>query len=107
MKLLNIVLLMNEKIKKALVSLLNEEVVVTSWGITNININDTSVRFEVSGFLYKGKVELTPCESGYIIKLDNAENIHCQLEELVRTLDTRIERGESYESQLQEWLSSK
>ena len=107
MKLLNIVLLMNEKIKKALVYLLNEEIVVTSWGITNININDTSVRFEVSGFLYKGKVELTPCESGYIIKLDNAENIHCQLEELVRTLDTRIERGESYESQLQEWLSSK
>ena len=98
---------MNEKIKKALVYLLNEEIVVTSWGITNININDTSVRFEVSGFLYKGKVELTPCESRYIIKLDNAENIHCQLEELVRTLDTKIERGESYESQLQEWLSSK
>ena len=98
---------MNEKIKKALVYLLNEDIVVTSWGITNININDTSVRFEVSGFLYKGKVELTPCESGYFIKLDNTENIHCQLEELVRTLDTKIERGESYESQLQEWLSSK
>ena len=106
MKLLNIVLLMNEKIKKALVSLLNEEIVVTSWGITNININDTSVGFEVSGFLYKGKVELSSCESGYSIKLDNADIIECSFEELVRTLDKKIERSENYKFQLQEWLES-
>ena len=97
---------MNDKIKKALVSLINEEIVVTSWGITNIIINDTSVGFEVSGFLYKGKVELSICESGYSIKLDNADIIQCSLEELVRTLDTKIERSENYESQLREWLDT-
>ena len=47
---------MNEKIKKALVCLLNEEVIVTSWGVTNLNINDTSFMFEVSGFLFQGKL---------------------------------------------------
>lgn len=97
---------MNDKIKKALVSLLNEDIIVTSWGITNIIINDTSVGFEVSGFLYKGKVKLYPCESGYSIKLENADTVQCSLEELIRTLDTKIERSENYECRLQEWLDS-
>ena len=51
---------MNKKIKKALVCLLNEEAIVISWGITNLNINDTSFVFEVSGFLFQGKVEVIP-----------------------------------------------
>lgn len=98
---------MNEKIKKALVCLLNEEVIVTSWGITNLNINDTSFMFEVSGFLFQGKVEIIPCESGYRIKLNNVEIATCSLEELVRTLDSKIERVDNYESLIQEWLDSK
>ena len=98
---------MNEKIKKALVCLLNEEVIVTSWGITNLNIKDTSFMFEVSGFLFQGKVEMIPCESGYSIKLNNAEIATCSLEELVRTLDSKIERVDNYESLIQEWLGSK
>lgn len=98
---------MNEKIKKALVCLLNEEVIVTSWGVTNLNINDTSFMFEVSGFLFQGKVEVIPCESEYSIKLDNAEITKCSLEELVSTLDSKIERVDNYESQLQEWLGNK
>ena len=98
---------MNKKIKKALVCLLNEEAIVISWGITNININDTSFVFEVSGFLFQGKVEVIPCESGYSIKLNNAEITKCSLEELVSTLDSKIEKMDNYESQLQEWLGNK
>lgn len=98
---------MDEKIKKALVCLLNEEVIVSSWGVTNLNINDMSFMFEVSGFLFQGKVEVIPCESGYSIKLNNAEITKCSLEELVRTLDSKIERVDNYESLLQKWLDSK
>lgn len=98
---------MNEKIKNALVCFLNEEIIVTSWGVTNLNINDTSFMFEVSGFHFQGKVEVIPCESGYSIKLNNAEITKCSLEELVRTLDSQIERVDNYESLLQEWLDSK
>lgn len=98
---------MDEKIKKALVCLLNEEVIVSSWGVTNLNINDISFMFEVSGFLFQGKVEVIPCESGYSIKLNNAEITKCSLEELVRTLDSKIERVDNYESLLQKWLDSK
>lgn len=97
---------MNEKIKKALVCLLNEEVIVTSWGVTNLNISDTSFVFEVSGFLFQGKVEVIPCKSGYSIKLGNAKITKCSLEELVNTLDSKIERVDNYESQLQEWLGN-
>lgn len=98
---------MNKKIKIALVCLLNEEAIVISWGITNLNINDTSFVFEVSGFLFQGKVEVIPCESGYSIKLNNAEITKCSLEELVSTLDSKIEKMDNYESQLQEWLGNK
>ena len=98
---------MNKKIKKALVCLLNEEAIVISWGITNLNINDTSFVFEVSGFLFQGKVEVIPCESGYSIILNNAEITKCSLEELVSTLDSKIEKMDNYESQLQEWLGNK
>ena len=98
---------MNKKIKKALVCLLNEEAIVISWGITNLNINDTSFVFEVSGFLFQGKVEVIPCESGYSIKLNNAEITKCSLEELVSTLDSKIEKMDNYEFQLQEWLGNK
>jgi len=38
---------MNEKTKKALISLLNEEVTVASWGITNLAIKDTCFEFFV------------------------------------------------------------
>lgn len=96
---------MDEKIKKALVCLLKEEIVVTSWGITKINVNGTSFDFEVSGFLYKGKVVVIPCESGYKIELGNIEIIQCSLQELVKTLDSKIERAENYEPQLHEWFA--
>lgn len=66
-----------------------------------------SFMFEVSGFLFQGKVEVIPCESGYSIKLNNAEITKCSLEELVRTLDSKIERVDNYESLLQKWLDSK
>ena len=85
----------------------HEEAIVISWGITNLNINDTSFVFEVSGFLFQGKVEVIPCESGYSIKLNNAEITKCSLEELVSTLDSKIEKMDNYESQLQEWLGNK
>ena len=98
---------MDEKIKNALVCLLNEEVIVSSWGVTNLNINDMSFMFEVSGFLFQGKVEVIPCESGYSIKLNNADITKCSLEELVRTLDSIIESVDNYESLLQKWLDSK
>jgi hypothetical protein len=99
---------MNKNIKKALVYLLNEEVIVTSWGISNINIEDTSIGFEVSGFIYQGKVQVSLYnDDGYKINFDTGESVICSIEELTKTLDSKIERTENYESCLREWMDCK
>ena len=97
---------MNIKIKKALVSLLNEEVMVASWGITNTKITDTSIEFEVSGFIYQGKIQLKPLDDSYNILFDTGESINCSLNDLVKTLDYKIEKTDNYESFLKEWLEN-
>lgn len=98
---------MNKNIKKALVSLLNKEVKVASWGITNIHIFDTSFDFEVSGFIYNGKVQVKLVDDSYKIYFDTGETINCSLDDLVKTLDSKIEKTDNYESLLQEWLGCK
>lgn len=98
---------MNEKIKNALVYLLNEEVKVASWGITNINITDTTIDFEVSGFIYQGKVQVMSIDNGYEINFDTGDSINCSLDDLAETIDLKIERTENYESLLQDWLAPK
>ena len=98
---------MNETIKKAVVCLLNEEVVVTSWGISNISIKEVSIEFDVSGFLYQGNVKVIPIKSGYRIFFNNDEYLDCSLEELVKTLDSKIEKSDNYEADLRDWLVRK
>ena len=55
---------MNKKIKELLVELLMHETVVGSWGVTEINIGENEVSFRVSGFNYKGIVQLR-CNDEY------------------------------------------
>ena len=50
---------MNEKIKKTLIILLNDELIVASWGISNITINESYFEFIVSGIIYQGKVSIS------------------------------------------------
>lgn len=98
---------MNETIKKALVCLLNEEIVVTSWGICNICIQEASIEFDVSGFLYQGNVKVIPNKSGYRIIFNNDDYLDCSLVELVKTLDSKIEKSDNYEADLRDWLVRK
>ena len=98
---------MNENIKRALVCLLNEKVIVTSWGINNISIKETSIEFDVCGFLYQGRVKVIPIKSGYRIIVCNDDFFDCSLDELVRTLDSKIEKSDNYEADLQDWLVRK
>lgn len=85
--------------------MLREEVIVGSWGITNINVEETYIEFHVCGFLYQGKVRLTLFEHGYRINLDNGTLFDCSLDELVKTLDSIIEWSSDYESNLINWLT--
>ena len=88
---------LNKEIKKLLVKLLENEVTVLSWGISNIQISNRILSFEVSGFKYNGAVQITIDNKRYRIIL-NDKNIICSLDDLVPIMDNEIESSENYMS---------
>ena len=52
-----------ENVRMLLLSLLKDEVVVASWGMTNIIISETKLSFSVNGFKYKGVVTIEENDS--------------------------------------------
>lgn len=95
---------MNKKIKNALTALLNDEVTVASWGISNITIKESSFEFMVSGFIYQGKVSVSIQNSNYLITLDDGCSKECDIDNLVHYLDSKIEKTPNYDSAVLKWL---
>ncbi len=98
---------MNIKIRKVLLTLLDDHIKVASWGISNINVNETSLEFEVSGFIFEGKVTINPHNSDYQVCFNNGAIIECSLSDLVDMLDSKIEKTLEYDSKIQGWLDKK
>lgn len=98
---------MNIKIKQALVSLLSKEDIVSSWGITNISIEETSIRFNVEGLIYVGSICIRYNQPSYEIAFDDGRLIKCSLNELANVLDACIERTENYIRDLEKWFLTK
>lgn len=98
---------MNKNVKKALVCLLTEEEKVSSWGITNITIEESSINFNVDGFLFKGRINITYDETYYEINFELGKKIRCiDAEELIDVLDSNIEKTDNYQHDLENWLFS-
>lgn len=97
---------MNDTIRKAILVLLSEELIVASWGITQILVRESSISFNVTGFLYQGKVTISAIESEYSIRFSNGYAMETSLDKLVSELDRYIERDSHYEERLKRWLDS-
>ena len=97
---------MNKNVKRVIVDLLKEKEIVSSWGISNILIKESSVHFQVEGFIYRGLICIKCNESNCEIKFDDGKTILCYVNELTNVLDTAIEKDENYLSNLEMWLSS-
>lgn len=98
---------MDKNVKKALICLLKEEEKVLSWGITNISIDESSINFNVDGFLYKGSISIRCDETYYEIHFDCGKIIRCiDAADLTNILDSNIEKTENYQHDLETWLSS-
>lgn len=95
---------MDANIKKALIELLKEEVIVASWGLCKITVNDTSVKFEVSGFIYQGIVIIEIRNSKYKISFNDGTIMFCSTNNIVQMLDSKIEKGDEYNNNIKEWL---
>lgn len=91
-------------IKRLLVAFIDESVIVTSWGITNIRIGNEMIEFNVSGLLYKGSVTIKDFDSFYNIKMSDCE-FTSNLESIVGILDRKIEMSDNYTADLIDWLN--
>ena len=98
---------MNKNVKKALICLLKEEEKVSSWGITNITIDESSINFKVDGFLYKGSLSIRCDETYYEIHFECGKILKClDATELTDILDSNIEKTDNYQQDIENWLSS-
>ena len=78
--------------------LLEQQVIVYSWGITKIKYTNCTLQFNVSGYKYIGKVALAINQNTISITLYKPKRViqGVQPEKLVNTLDLLIERTEDY-----------
>ncbi len=94
-------------LKKGLIFLLSEEEIVSSWGISNITIDENSINFNVDGFLYKGRISIKYVETYFEISFGCDKKVRCvDATELTEILDSNIEKTDNYQHDLENWLSS-
>jgi hypothetical protein len=85
--------------------LLSDKTVIWSWGFRNPTIIENGLKFHVSGFLFKGWVQIVYNQGAdlFDIKLitvkgdekKSFESIY--FDELIRVIDDNVERVENYE----------
>lgn len=92
-------------IKSLLLSLLEDKVVVSSWGISNITISNASLKFDVNGIKYKGTIIIESLNSNdYNIRIDNNSINVNNPSDLIILLDYEIEKTDDYLYDLQKRL---
>ena len=97
---------MDKNLKKGLIFLLSEEEIVSSWGISNITIDENSINFNVDGFLYKGRISIKYVETYFEISFGCDKIVRCvDATELTEILDSNIEKTDNYQHDLENWLS--
>lgn len=98
--------MLTEKIKNLLIILLQQEVVVASWGISEIEVTPSKVSFSVSGFKFNGEViiSVTDKDNQYVINI-GSQIVYCDKEQIISLLDTLIERDNNYKELLEDYLS--
>lgn len=83
--------------KNLLIALLKDDVVVSSWGISAIEMKKNKISFSVRGFKYQGRVNIyIPVElNKYKVKFDEEYIGTFSSDEIVTKLDEKIEFSES------------
>lgn len=98
---------MNKRIKELLVELLMHETVVGSWGVTEINIGENEVSFRVTGFNYKGIVQLRCNDEYYSVGMGKKTIFKIELSSIVEVIDKEIESSDDYYKKVARWIVEK
>ena len=97
----------SKALKLVLITLLEENVKVASWGISNIVIKPTILAFNVDGIKFKGLVTIEVTGTTYTLKLGKETYTELDISNLVKFMDNKIECTTDYLSDLREWLVQK
>ena len=96
---------LSSEIRILLLTLLANDEIESSWGGTDIDISFSSLSFNVKGFLYTGRVVITPDSLGsYSVKLATKTLGNIDLNRIVQMLDLEIEKSEDYIDNLTLWI---
>lgn len=97
---------MNKKLKDLLVEFLRKEIIVKSWGVSDIKIGEMDVSFHVSAFKYKGRVQVVCLEDSYCLKLKNTEVKGVELDDIVEIIDDKVETTNDYFEVVVQWIAT-
>lgn len=92
-------------IRQALLALLREKLIVVSWGLSDICIENSHILFTVDGFKYKGTVLIRESRNGYTVIMSE-HCLFCKLDSLINTLDEYIEKSTDYENRIEDALNN-
>ena len=94
--------MITRKIRNLLLLFLKNDIIVTSWGITEIKITELKISFHVCGFKYRGLVRIeAPTDRGeYLIRFGQNPPISSDLESVIGLLDEKIENNNIYFNEL-------
>ena len=96
---------LSSEIRILLLTLLANDEIASSWGITDIDISFSSVSFNVNGFLYTGRVAISPDSlDSYSILLTTKTLGNIDLNRIIQVLDSEIEKSEDYIDKLTLWI---
>lgn len=84
---------------------LSKPVIVSSWGISNIEILGKTLKFDVYGFKFQGRIAIEDKGEYFLIVSSNGMSAKCSSETLLLDfLDFYIESDENYERNLLEYI---
>lgn len=99
---------LSSEIRILLLTLLANDEIASSWGITDIDISFSSVSFNANGFLYTGRVVISPDSlDSYSITLGTKTLENIDLDRVVPILDSEIEKSEDYTDALTLWIKKR
>lgn len=99
---------MNANIKIVLLDFVSNPAITSSWGISNIQVTDEQILFEVSAFKYIGKVIIT--DVGEFVRITLVQN-HTEFSTkpnlVLSAIDDMVESDGNYRENLKNWIVNK
>jgi hypothetical protein len=97
---------LSKEIRNLLITFLSNQSIVASWGISNIQIEENSLKFTVSGMKYHGEVfVLSSMETIYNVKIGDKMFESLKLDDVINKIDDYIEHTNNYKEDVMKWLS--